>query len=87
MPLVPLPNRMSLAVKMDWPVPPFCTGRTPETCDPKATEELYSCPDAVDWTMPPEFNEVMVVLPLVPTVNTALLVEVAKRNNGVVLPL
>ncbi len=37
-PPVPLPNRMSLAVKMDCPVPPLATGNTPLTLLARLTE-------------------------------------------------
>ena len=57
---------------MEVPVPPEVIDNNPDTCDPKATDELYSCPEAVDWTTPPAFREVMVVEPLEDILNSEI---------------
>jgi hypothetical protein len=51
----PLPNRMSLAVRKEKPVPPAATGKTPVTSElpaPRLTPPIYRLPEAVDRTLP-----------------------------------
>jgi len=62
--LVPLPNKMSLAVMAWEPVPPLATGKMPETeAELKDTAELYKAPEAVENTGRAEFKLVIVVEP------------------------
>ena len=49
--LVPLPNKMSLAVMAELPVPPFWTGNIPETSAVKEAWPLYREPP-LDLTKP-----------------------------------
>ena len=72
--LVPLPNKMSLAVKAGAPVPPLATGRMPVTLVVRSTADgamsavltkpLNRAPPLVERTRPAVVREDRVVEPL-----------------------
>ena len=56
---VPLPKRMSLAVKAWAPVPPLATGRVPETSEVKDTWPMLSSPEIALTTPEPREDRVV----------------------------